>query len=241
MTLDVYENYTSTHGIDQSEALTTQNALIEFERHLYPHLPQNHDARILDLGCGYGKNLVALDKKGYTHAHGIDVSREQIEYGRNVLGLENLEVADALEYLEDKDHFDAIILADVIEHLPLDYAIALVQKICDALKAGGVLIIQTPNGLSPLCPYLYGDITHVRAFTPMSMSQILRYATFTSIQHHPSMPVVQGLKGLIRKILWTTVINPMVRFCVRVSVGSKMGNIYMPTLLTVAKKGNMFV
>ncbi len=41
------------------------------KRHL---VPQNHQARILDYGCGYGRTLAELSRAGYQHIAGVDFS-----------------------------------------------------------------------------------------------------------------------------------------------------------------------
>jgi SAM-dependent methyltransferase len=45
------------------------------------HLPQDREAKILDLACGHGAFLHYLRLAGYANCSGVDISPEQIELG----------------------------------------------------------------------------------------------------------------------------------------------------------------
>lgn len=200
-------------------------------------LPADREAGILDIGCGYGRYLMALELAGYGNAYGIDVSKEQIAYAQERLGVRNCMRADALEFLNDKsDVYDVILLLDVMEHLDVAYAIDLCHAVRRALKPDGLFIVQVPNGLSPLCPHLYADLTHQRAFTTDSVEQMLRIGGFGNFRHAATPTPVRGLKSLVRRTVWETIINPLLKAYLLVVMGSTLGGIYTPNLLTVTKK-----
>lgn len=237
MKIDLYENYTSTsvlNGVNEVEL--TKNSSIYFKKNILKHLPNNQRINILEIGCGYGRYTKTMDELGYKNVKGIDISKEQINYAENVLGLKNVEVADALEYLDKNEKYDLIFLMDVLEHLESNYAVLLLRKIYNNLNTNGKFIIHVPNGLAPLSPPFYGDITHVRAFSVDSMSQILRMAGFNSFNHFPLPPLVVGIKSFIRRAVWSLVINPLIKAFLKISNGSTSGGIYTSNLLTVATK-----
>jgi SAM-dependent methyltransferase len=75
--------------------------------------------RILDAGCGTGRNLVEFGTLGT--AQGVDSSPEAIEFCRR-RGLTNVTQA-ALEELPFPDEsFDLILVTDVLEHIERDHA-----------------------------------------------------------------------------------------------------------------------
>jgi SAM-dependent methyltransferase len=77
----------------------------------------NGRPRILDAGCGTGRNLVEYAKLG--DAEGVDFSAEAVEFCR-LRGLEHVQRA-ALEQLPyEAGRFDLIVATDVIEHLDDD-------------------------------------------------------------------------------------------------------------------------
>lgn len=235
---NLFEKYTSTVVLAKvDEAALTRTSTRNFERNILPLLPSERQARILDIGCGYGRYLIALSLAGYGNVYGIDVREEQIAYAQERLGLDNCACADALEFLGDQSGaYDAILLLDVLEHLDVMYAIELCRAVYRALKPNGVFIVQVPNGLSPLCPHLYADVTHQRAFTRDSVEQMLRIGGFDNFRHSATPAPVHGLKSLIRRTVWEVVINPLLKAYFLIVVGSTLGGIYTPNLLTATRK-----
>ncbi len=238
---DLYGNYTSTtmlRGFEEGE-LTAWTAKY-FRHHLLAHLPADREAHILDVGCGYGRYIKAMMAIGYTNVTGIDISAEQIEYGRNRLGLAaSIEVADPIPFLEAaKQSYQAILLLDVLEHLDVEYSISLLAQIRKSLSDDGLLIIQVPNGLSPLCVNRYGDVTHKRAYTVHSIEQSLKMAGYDSetIQHFPLGPFPADWKSMVRTMLWRRVISPLISLYLRIAVGGRMGGIYTENLLSTATR-----
>jgi SAM-dependent methyltransferase len=73
--------------------------------------------RILDAGCGTGRNLAEFGRLG--SAEGVDHSAQAVEFCRR-RGLEGVQQA-AVEHLPfEHGRFDLIFATDVIEHLPDD-------------------------------------------------------------------------------------------------------------------------
>ena len=101
-------------------------------------------SRILDVGCGHGKFTQAM-----TRAHpvvGVDLAVAMLQRAR----AEGLEVyqADATALPFDDDQFDAIVCAEMIQHLTsLD---ALAAEFKRVLKPGGRVIVTTLNRTSLL-------------------------------------------------------------------------------------------
>ena len=234
----LFEKYTSTVVLaNVDEAALTQTSTRNFERNILPLLPADRQANVLDIGCGYGRYLKALQLGGYGNAYGIDVSEEQIAYAHERLGLSNCICGDALQFLSDQsDVYDAILLLDVLEHLDVAYAADLCRAVHRALKPSGIFIVQVPNALSPLCPHLYADITHLRAFTTDSVEQLLRIGGFGSFWHSATPTPVHGFKSLVRRAAWETIINPLLKAYFLIVMGSTLGGIYTPNLLTVTSK-----
>ena len=189
------------------------------------------------MGCGYGRYLAALAEMGYTKCSGIDLSPEQIAYAKTELKLCNVEEANALEWLNGKEaNFDCIICLDVLEHLSNNDLLSLGEMIHKALRPGGTVIFQVPNGMSPLNPIIYGDLTHVRAFTPQSMQQFLLHVGLIPSGYFEIPPYVHNIKSALQKLLWVGVIRPIISLIVRSIHGKVMGgHIYTSNFIAVAK------
>lgn len=239
MSEGIYKNYTTTSvlsGVDP-EKFTAWSHLY-FKEFILPHMPADRNAAILEIGCGYGRYTVLLTKDlGYVHTTGVDISEEQIEYAKNQYHLQNVYCRDAVEFLQQEQrNYDAVILMDVLEHLELEYAVKLLRLIHGSLNAGGKLIIQVPNGLSPLKPIFYGDVTHVRAFSVNSMSQILRMAGFTTFEHKSLPPLIHGIWSFLHRMIWSFIVHPLIYVFVTLSHGNPVGGIFSSNLLTIVRK-----
>jgi len=236
--IDYFENYSQTqslqNGFNQAQLDWGVNY---FNNHFLPHLPENKDIKILEIGCGWGKFLKALELSGYNNLTGIDVSGQQVEIAKKYIGLKNIFVADAINYVDKSDDkFDVVILSDVLEHLQNDYAVELFIKIYDKLNKNGRIIVQVPNGMSLLNPIRYADITHVQAFIPQSLGQIFRLSGFNHIQCFAVPPKGAGLKTKVRGILWKLIINPIMNIYMLIANGDTMGGIYTSNIIAVAQK-----
>lgn len=237
---NLYKRYTTTsvfaEDADKDKLLVWSKNY--FKNHYSNLLPNEKDARILEVGCGYGKYIVALSEMGYSNCYGVDISSEQIEYAKVKLMLTNVALANAIEWLEDKDSlFDCIIGLDFLEHLSTSDLLSLGRRVHKALKPGGVVIFQVPNGISPLNPIIYGDLTHVRAFTPQSMQQFFLHVGFKSKGYYEIPPYIHGIRSAIRRALWITFFKPMIGIFVRVLHGRVVGgDIYTSNFIAYAKK-----
>lgn len=206
-----YARYAETHlgpreGEMTPKRLRLHSALM---RKLYGHvIPADRSARIMDIGCGFGAIVFWLQSDGYENASGVDVDSKQIEAG-SVLGIRNLSAGDIRTALSTAQSVDAIILRDVLEHFNKGEILELLALCRNALRDGGRLIIQVPNGDSPFAGHMrYGDFTHEISFTATSLSQLLAVTGFKSREFHPVPPVMVNKPlpvRLIRALAWKLV------------------------------------
>lgn len=233
--------YTATSSLaKETDALSTMTwSKRYFISHYSSSLPKSNTAQILEVGCGYGRYIKTMAEMGYVNCYGIDISDQQIQYAKNNLKLSNVEKADALVWLEKKDSiYDCILVLDVLEHLPNDDLMALGFKLYNALKPGGLLIVQVPNGLAPLSPFLWGDLTHIRAFSVTSMEQFLKNIGFNNIVCSEIGPHIFNFKDYIRKVLWFLFYKPAIMTFMKVVNGGLFGGIFTANFMTVAIKDN---
>ena len=234
----IYETYTSTHALADNLELEDVLAWSHgyFTANYSTLLPESKDARILDIGCGYGRHLLSLAKMGYHNCQGIDISGEQIETARS-LGLSNVEQADALEWLSDKEsEYDCILALDILEHLKIEDLLLLGEKVAKALRPGGIFIVQAPNAMSVMNPFIYGDLTHERAFTVESIRQFFRLVGLTPTILRESPNYVHGLPGAIRAVIWRFILRPMVLCFARIAYGRISTGVYTANLIAVGVK-----
>ncbi len=146
-------------------------------------LPQDHDANILDLGCGFGRLLRQIRDGGYANAVGVDVSRAAIEHCHGA-GLRVEQIADIGDFARgNAGRFAFILMSHVLEHLPKNQTVTALRDIRSMLAPGGAFCVMVPNAQSPIgCYWAYEDFTHQTLFTAGSLLHVLRAAGFTSIR-----------------------------------------------------------
>jgi 2-polyprenyl-3-methyl-5-hydroxy-6-metoxy-1,4-benzoquinol methylase len=212
----LYDSYVSSGQAGNTNRLSQEPAQLFRPREAYirqaiaRHLPQDREARILDLGCGHGAFLYFLSRAGYTHIAGVDTSSEQIELAHR-LGIPQAEMGCIAEFLGGREDqsVDAILLMDVIEHLTRQELFDLLDDVYRVLAPGGICLVHAPNaeGIHGM-RIRYGDLTHEAAFTASSASQIFRCIGFRAVQAYEDNPVVHGFKSLARRIIWDCLTLP---------------------------------
>ena len=236
---DLYRHYTSTAVFTGG---ADPHALLEWSRgyfraHVLPLLPADRNAAIAEVGCGWGRYLLALSEAGYTRCEGVDVSEEQVAYARDVLRVSGVTRGDAATWLHGRrGAFDCILALDVLEHLANDALVSLACAVRDALRPGGIFLVQAPNALAPLSPLRHADLTHERAFTVGSLQQLFLIAGLTPREFREAPPHGRGPAGRLRRLLWTGALRPLVRGFMLAANGDAMGGIYTANLLAVAER-----
>lgn len=143
----------------------------------------SHGGPVLDLGCGAGDLLRLLTTRGVA-ATGVDSDPESVSAAR-ALGLDVHE-GDALAALSERDagSLGALVLVQVVEHLPPQQLVELIALAADKLRPGGLLVAETIN---PASLYVYGhalylDPTHTTPIHPLYLQFLCREAGFTSVE-----------------------------------------------------------
>lgn len=122
----------------------------------------NTDAQpLLDIGCGRGEWLELL-REWNVAARGVDSNRVLVERGRE-RGLPVIE-ADLMAYLRElpDESLGALTGFHIIEHLPLETLLQLLDETVRVVRPGGLVIFETPNPENVLvgsCNF-YFDPTH---------------------------------------------------------------------------------
>jgi ubiquinone/menaquinone biosynthesis C-methylase UbiE len=144
-------------GLNELDGTAATKAIMEW-------LDPKAGERILDLGCGTGRFMEAIEKKG-AEAVGIELFQFPLEKARpRVKGL--LYQMSAEKLLLPDGFFDKILSVHVIEHLGNPEA--CFSEMHRVLKPKGRLILSFPN--SDYLPFRLGILkqspTHLQRFTP---------------------------------------------------------------------------
>lgn len=136
MTLKYYQDnaqtfFDGTVNVDMSSLYET------FTKHLAP------GARVLDAGCGSGRDAKAFLEMGY-QVEAFDASPAMVELAREYTGLPVKVMAFA--DVEWKEEFDGIWCCASLLHVPAVELLRVMRKLADALKPGGVWYVSFKYG-----------------------------------------------------------------------------------------------
>lgn len=140
------------------------------------------EAPVLDIGCGRGEWLELLREQGFV-ARGIDLNRIFIEICRGH-GLDVME-GDAVSVLTTMadNSVGAITSMHLVEHLPFEQLIILMDEARRVLIPGGLLLLETPNpeNLSVGAHTFYLDPTHKNPIPPAALQWMVQARGFQDV------------------------------------------------------------
>ncbi len=160
-------------------------------RHYLPLLKGAHLVDgIVDLGCGRGEWLELLKEEGL-QALGVESNPIMVEQVRS-RGLEVVE-GDLLAYLRTRpsESFNVVTGFHLVEHLPFESLIELVDETMRTLRPGGIVIYESPNpkNLTVAACNFYADPGHKKPIFPETIEFILRHNGFEDVQLQYLNPV----------------------------------------------------
>lgn len=131
--------------------------------------------RVLELGCAHG-GFVALMKWAGYEAAGLEMSPWVVDFARRTFGIEVVTGPLEKQHEWGAGSFDAIILNDVIEHLP--DPVGTLGTAVHLLKSDGIFLIQTPEYKEHLTHsdlVVLGD-THTRPMAGKNEEHLFLYS-----------------------------------------------------------------
>ena len=123
---------TRDHDVSQN-----RDALVEA-------MPGDGPFRILDLGCGPGRDLIAFREQGHRPV-GLDGAQAFVEMARKLAGVEVWQ-QDFLGLDLPDVSFDGVFANASLFHVPAQELPRVLRELCACLRPGGVLFASNPRG-----------------------------------------------------------------------------------------------
>jgi SAM-dependent methyltransferase len=148
---------------------------------------------ILDVGAGnrYWKDVLA--RLGVTATY----------QSADIDPLHDHEFSD---FVQVRSEFDAILMLEVIEHLPIEVGVRFLEHAARLLQPGGVLVVSTPNPAHPHRIWSI-DFTHIRPWPAHDLWAVLHLLglrdialyrqMFTSAKRRFTMPLQRAVAKLL--------------------------------------------
>ncbi|NGF47527.1 class I SAM-dependent methyltransferase [Enterobacter hormaechei] len=136
MTLHYYQN----HAQDFFDGTVNVDMTPLYEA-FTQHLP--HSARVLDAGCGSGRDAKAFNEMGY-QVDAFDASSAMVELAKQHTGLP-VQLMTFSE-IDGKAQYDGIWCCASLLHVPSSGLPAVMQRLADALKPGGIWYVSFKYG-----------------------------------------------------------------------------------------------
>ncbi len=232
----IYNNYftNQVNKLDIDHMAMLEEQTLHNKRELVHLLPENKDAKIVDLGCGFGTFIKPAINAGYVNISGYDISEEQVKIAHK-LGIKNIHCMSIEDYFAKGEKVDVLMGLDIIEHFTKDELIDFLTQAKSCLNPGGKIILRTPNMDAPQTSvYAFGDISHETLLNKSSALQVMRSIGFNNIDVRGGLirnqnPVLE----VIRKIGWWkyTMFKKIILFC---TARTWHNVVFEPNLLIVA-------
>jgi SAM-dependent methyltransferase len=201
------EKYAQTEVIDCWKNLSRaglQQAEAEMVNRYFPR-----QGRLLDVGCGTGRAVIALSQLGY-QVVGIDLSLPMLLAGRELSDQAQLGTANLLHLPFQNQPFDAILmLFGALQHIPgrqqRQQALAELRRI---VRPEGRLVIGLDNLAPALTCYFYwlgGKLTGTSAENSRpAQPTTVADSTLWSRETRRVNPLIWHARGVARSLRWRT-------------------------------------
>jgi SAM-dependent methyltransferase len=108
-----------------------------------------HGMRVLDAGCGYGRNLVYLLREG-CEIFALDANQDGVEHVRQLAAELNPELpvgnfrVGAIERMDFPDGFADVVICNSVLHFARDeqHFLAMVEELWRVVRPGGMLFVR---------------------------------------------------------------------------------------------------
>ena len=130
----------------ETKTASLDEAQLAKKRHIAAKLLVDRDAKVLDIGCGWGGLALYLAETFDAHVTGITLSTEQLECAKaraaRAVDMDRLDF-QLLDYRDVTGRFDRIVSVGMFEHVGVDHYDSFFRKCRELLDDDGVLVLHS--------------------------------------------------------------------------------------------------
>lgn len=163
-------------------------------------------SRLLDVGCGAGRAVLALNQAGYT-VSGVDLSLPMLLAGRSLAAEAQFSTANLLALPFENNAFEAVFMFfGALQHIPgRVHRREAMAELARVTQPGGRLVLGLDNLAPALGCYVYW--LQQRLFSPpqkQANQPSAADATLWSRETRRVHPLIWHARGLARTLRWRT-------------------------------------
>jgi 2-polyprenyl-3-methyl-5-hydroxy-6-metoxy-1,4-benzoquinol methylase len=181
--------------------LSKQDGMTQDRARLAARLVPMSARNILDIGIGPGWVEELLEHRGID-LYGTDISEETIKNMKQRFPKDHFSVESLYDLHRQKRKYDAVIMLEVLEHVPPSRTFKVLHDIYSILNDNGHFILSVPmnEGLETMSDNPNG---HVRMYTEPLIKSELQITGFTVIRTTTlyAFPTLYMLKNLLAKTI----------------------------------------
>lgn len=147
-----------------------------FMRHMMYHrvVKRLGNGKILDVGCGQGYLFLELPES-HTDIYGVDPGKFDIYRASKWVERGRFCIADGQYIPYQSNTFDYVVCTEVLEHLPPEASVNVVNECYRVLKPNGRAIFSVPNG-NGIAGKI--DVHHIQLFTYKTITDMFKKTGF---------------------------------------------------------------
>ena len=197
----------------------------------------NRNSKILDFGCGDGREMESMRKIGFANIIGFDVAR----WSPNAPEGENIIIdPDAISFLERSPNaFDVIFSRESVYYTPVDEQDRLWRAFFSSLRPGGKLVVIAFNGaLSTSSWILQKDLALKFAFTEITLKSFPMTAGFIDVHVEELKSEHNSFVGatLFWVVLGFGKLNSRLRYFTERGLDKQNPRLYSKQIIMMARK-----
>lgn len=119
---------------------------------------------VLDVGCGYGRNLSLMREMGFTNLAGVEINPALAAQVR----AQGFKCHSPEEIGGLDDRYGMLLMSHIVEHFEYVSLKAFVERYLRCLRNDGMLVIATPL----FHDAFYNDFDHVKPYLPLGINMV---------------------------------------------------------------------